>query len=330
MKLPYWLEGLIRPRVVVRVLQAAGDVYRWAGEAVEADAKEPPARPTRFWAVELPEDLVLRLSLSLPPELADSEVLAAVELAVMTASPFAEADTVWGCWHEQRQDGNMTHIALTSRQHIQDWLANLGSRVSDAEAPEIWAPAENGRPIVFRGYGEMRRLSLGGRDAAWSLLLAGTAVLLGTAMALTPTLQLRLKAIDALQAFDQLRVAAKPDIQRRDAIARSAEQVSALSDVVATTVDPIAVLDFLTKVVPEDTSLLSVRIQGKTATLNGQTSNAATLMKVLGSQPGVREVKSPNAATRAPGATREVFTIDVTLGDPEPVAGAVATPGAKP
>lgn len=330
MKLPRWLEGLIRPRVVVRVVRRDDEVYRWAGEAVEADAEELPARPTRFWAVEIPEDLLLRRSLRLPLELADSDVLAGVELDVMSATPFAQADTVWGFWSERGAEATMTHIALTSRQHIQDWLANLGSRAPDAEVPEIWAPVECGRAVIFRGFGELRRMSLGGRNAVWSLLLAVTAILLGTAIALTPTLQLRLKALDALQAFDQLRVAAKPEIQRRDAIARSAEQVSALSDVVAATVDPIAVLDFLTKVVPDDTSLLSVRVQGKTATLNGQTSNTAALMKTLGAQPGVREVKSPSAATRALGATREVFTIEVTLGDPEPLAGSLATPGAKP
>lgn len=331
MKLTRWFEGLIRPRVVVRLVQAGGDVYRWAGEGSVSDNKEPAARATRFWAVEMPEDLVLRRSLRLPPELMDSDVRSAVELDVLASSPFPQAETVWGWWREQAgSEAPVTHFALTSRQHIQDWLQGLGPRLQATPSPEIWAPYYHGRAVIFQGFGEQRRLALGGRNFLWSLLLGLMAILLGAAIALTPTLQLRLKAIDATHAFDQLRISARPDIQRRDSIAKSAEQVNALADIVGATVDPIAVLDFLTKVVPDDTSLLSVRVQGKTATLNGQTTNSAALMKTLGAQPGVREVKSPNAATRALGATREVFTIDIALGDAEAQTGSTPASGGKP
>lgn len=331
LKYMHRFEAAIRPRIAIRLVRPEGQVLCWAGEPVGDSQLPASGRKVKFCAVELPEDLVLRRSLTLPANLSDADVASAVELDVLAASPFSPADTVWGWWREAGASESATaHVALTGRQHVQDWLAGLGPRLSASDTPEVWAPPVHGRTIVIQGFGEQRRLALGGREIIWSMVLAAVALLLGVAIALSPTLQLRLKALDAVQASDQLKVSARPEVQRRDAIAKSAEQVGALSELVGSAVDPIAVLDFLTRAMPDDTYLLSLRIQGKTATLSGQTTNAAALMKALGGQPGILEVKSPSAATRVLGATREGFVIDLTLDDSSTAGTAVSATGVKP
>jgi len=73
------------------------------------------------------------------------------------------------------------------------------------------------------------------------------------------------------------------------------------------------VLQLITEALGDDTSLLSLQVQGHKVSLTGQTVNASALMKKLDSLPGLREVRAPAPATKPLGATRESFTIDFTM-----------------
>jgi general secretion pathway protein L len=59
--------------------------------------------------------------------------------------------------------------------------------------------------------------------------------------------------------------------------------------------------------------LLVLQIQGHKVSITGQTANASALMKKLGGQPGLRDVRAPAPATKPLGATRESFTIEFTM-----------------
>jgi general secretion pathway protein L len=73
------------------------------------------------------------------------------------------------------------------------------------------------------------------------------------------------------------------------------------------------VLQLITEALGDDTSLLSVQVQGHKVSLTGQTANASTLMKKLDNLPGLRDVRAPAPATKPLGATRESFTIEFSM-----------------
>jgi general secretion pathway protein L len=73
------------------------------------------------------------------------------------------------------------------------------------------------------------------------------------------------------------------------------------------------VLQLITEALGDDTSLLSLQVQGHKVSLTGQTANASALMKKLDSLPGLRDVRAPAPATKPLGATRESFTIEFSM-----------------
>ena len=94
------------------------------------------------------------------------------------------------------------------------------------------------------------------------------------------------------------------------------EQLGSLAEVLADRIEPLRILDKLTQVLPDDTSVQSFKLQGAKLTIVGLTANASSLMQLLGNQPGLRDVRAPSAATRIPGALKESYVIEFTL-DPQ-------------
>ena len=98
---------------------------------------------------------------------------------------------------------------------------------------------------------------------------------------------------------------------------RGAIRISDLSDMLAERIDAVKVLSVLTGVIPDDTALQSMRIQGSKATISGLTDNASGLMQKLSNQDGIKDVKAPSAANRLGGSiNKESFSIELTL-DPK-------------
>ncbi|HMA07212.1 MAG TPA: PilN domain-containing protein, partial [Ramlibacter sp.] len=91
--------------------------------------------------------------------------------------------------------------------------------------------------------------------------------------------------------------------------------------------DPLLVTDLLTRVLPDDTSLLGLNIQGSKISITGSTSDAAALMQQLSARPELREVKAPTAATRPLGTSKDSFNIEFTLASAPPPR--VAKPAAE-
>ena len=102
-------------------------------------------------------------------------------------------------------------------------------------------------------------------------------------------------------------------MREREALVRSADQIQTLSNIVQERADPVEVLDMLTRVLTDDTSLSSLQIQGLKVNIEGQTGNAAELMQLLGRQSGFRGVVAPTAATRPFGAAKDNFKIEFVL-----------------
>jgi general secretion pathway protein L len=304
-----WAEALrwrafrwLTPDEPVRVIHADGSESVRQGMSARKIAV--PAR-VRFVAVELAEETVLRRKLTLP-RLTEGEVRQAVELDVRASSPFPEPDLVWG-YQVERGDRLRVEIAMTSRQLVDQQLEALRARLGGA-LPEVWVGGE--RPFVIPGYGEAARQA-SARRMRWALfgLLMVAAVLIA-ALAITPTLQLRERALEAGRKSDELSRAIKPQAQMRDELARLGEQIRLLSKASEQRLDIVALIDQITRQLPDDAVLSRLEIAGGVVRISGQADNAAQLLQTLGANPAFRDVRAPSGITRAPAGSKEGFTIE--------------------
>ena len=306
------LLAWLTPAVPVRLLYADGSEAVWLGGRV-AGAK---VASSRFVALELSEALVLRRKLVLPA-MSDAQIADAVALEIHTISPFAPDDLVWGySINSDSKNQAQVEAVLASRKQIGQYLQTQVSRLQGTAAPEMWVLADGYPPIVMPGFAEDRRLRhmTFWRRVGYGLLLLVLGIL--AAIAITPTAQLRLRAVEAVNAYTTLHLRTQPVAQQREALVKSTDRLVVLGEIMASRIDPLKVMDLLTQALPDDTSLLSLQIQGLKVTIGGQTTNAAALMQHLGTQPGMRDVRAPTAATRPLGLTKESFTIEFTL-DPK-------------
>jgi general secretion pathway protein L len=99
---------------------------------------------------------------------------------------------------------------------------------------------------------------------------------------------------------------------QREALVRGREDLANLREVMADHIDPLVAIDMLTQLIPDDTWLQRVQVQGNRFTLSGQTPNAAALMNTLSSKSGLSEVRAPSPATRVSGS-RESFVVEFTV-----------------
>lgn len=282
---------------------------------IRADATASAARGAAFVAVQLPEDLLLRRSLDLP-SMRENEVAQAVVLDLQASSPFAHDDMAWVHLTQSLDAGGVhVDVALTSRAlvlaHLQKQSERLGVPQQSLEVRLPMGP--EARLVTLPGYGEASRRRRE-RWMAWGMVLLGLLlVALLVSVAVTPTLQLRLRAIDAAQAYSALTQKVGPTLAQREDLVRRSLQLQELNAIVAESAQPLPVLEGLTRVLPDDSWLQTLQLQGAKVTITGQTPNAAALMRQLGATPGVSDVKAPTAAIKPPGAPKEVFTIEFTV-----------------
>lgn len=314
------LFGIDLPRAWGQARQAGLDLLRgpwlqWLSprpqlQRIPAGEGPAPAATASYQAVELPEQWLLRRQLSLPLRSAPAaQIRAAVALDVQLHSPFAPAHTLWAEHAAPQGAGLQVDYVIASRPLAE---AHLRSRGLDPAVVEVWVRMGQTH-AVLPGFGEWRRQRAIRRGRAFALFLVLACLAWLGAIAISPTLQLRAHALQAVASFDALVAQATPAIQQRDAylLAQARAEQVRQSQQQATPVLPM--LATLTQALPDDTFLSSLQLQGRTVRMSGQSHNAAELMKRLGEIPGVADVRAPSPATRPPGANREVFTIELTL-----------------
>ncbi|AVP58855.1 PilN domain-containing protein [Pulveribacter suum] len=315
----------LTPDIPVMLLHADGGQSWWRGLVRSAGAGNPP-KPACV-ALELPEDLLLRRTLVLPA-MSEVDASSAVALQVQAMSPFPGPDLVWGCSIQSGTDGTrQVDLALASRGQVAQYLEAQAPRLGTHATPEVWAVGAD-YPIVFAGYGESVRHARERRGRHIRYALLALAVVLASALALTPTLQLRARALQAVGAYDDLARRTAAPVRERERLMHSVEKLDVLSEMLAGRIEPLRVIDRLTKVLPDDTALQGLTLKGQKVTIHGLTANASSLMRSLGEQPGVRDVHAPSPAMRVGGPeSKENFVIEFTL-DPQEF-GVVSIPAVQ-
>lgn len=314
----------MRPQVPVRVLMPQGGALNYLGENRPLALSRAHSGAADFEAIVLPEDIVLRQQVLLPT-LPPAEAQAALALAVQSQSPFAPEHLLWvaRAVNAAAHGAEVYEVVLTSRPLVQAHID--ASRpgllnILPQTLPEVWVDAPNTAPFVLRGFGETRRLQRLLLGMQVNMALGVLALCLAAATAVTPTLQLRLRALDALAQHARLQQEVAPVLALRDGLVKDQDQLQAQAEAVGTTVSAVLALDVVTQALPDDTFLRSFVLnagESKGAfpkvVLTGNTGNAAALMQKLGSQPGLRDVKALSAATKPLGADKESFSIEATL-----------------
>lgn len=310
----------LTPSTNVRLLLPDGTEAVWAG-ASRPLLSQPSVKDlasARFVGVVLPEDLVLRRQWALPP-LADGMRESAIALELRGISPFAPADTLAVHATDAAAEGGLqVHAALVSRTHAASYLAEQTPRLDAVDDPEVWLPlgdqGEHWRHLPDFGGGRRERNGTLWAFVAALVLLACLAVAAG--IAVTPTLQLRERALQAQQNFAELQVKAAPAIQHREALVRNVEMLEAVNRIATQQIPALQVLEWVTRWLPDGTFLTNFQIEGLKVRVAGQTDNAANLMRQLGTLPGLVDVKAPTAAVKISGLNKETFTLEFSL-DPK-------------
>lgn len=301
------------PEFPVRLYLPTGGIALSHGQSTSVVEDDARIRSARFEAVLLPESLLLRRTLNLP-RLQPQEMVAALHLEMQGLNPFASNDVMWAHETAPHDSGSLrVHIVLTSRKLIAQHMAAIVAR-REAQTPEVWVASISGPSfVVLPGFGEARRHR---QSTVWrwvSGLLAVLALALIGAMAITPSAQLYLRAVQARQSMEALQQKASPAMAQRESLMRVTDQLTSLGQIIGKPSPPLETLKLITDALPDDTSLLFLQIQGLKVSISGQTANASALMTQLGNTPGLRDVKAPTPATKPLGAARESFTIEFTL-----------------
>ena len=325
------LLSWLTPAIAVQVLRADGTHVLWrGGRRPTGRADDQTRTKAAYQAVEIAEDLVLRKRLRMP-DLPVTALAQAAAVEVNAVNPFRASDVVWQ-WHAApiEADGvRWVEIVLASRTQVTSFLETQSARLPDVQGvePEAWVFATDGSALVLQGWGESRRLQHAARQRhlAYGLLIVALALLAG--MALTPSLQLRARSLQAIAAFGDLQRAAAPAVAQRESFTRSVENLEALRAVLAQRVDLLKLLAVLTQALPDDTYLQGVQAQEMKVAIQGLTADSASLMQTLGAVQGFKEVRAPMAATRAHGANAENFRLEIQL---DPTVFALTAEAAAP
>ncbi|MDB5944738.1 MAG: Fimbrial assembly family protein [Ramlibacter sp.] len=301
----------ITPQLPVRLIEAGTGESLWLG-GTKLDADEATIRSARFTAIEVPADLVLSRSMVLPP-LAESDIRDAVALDVRDSNPFDPSDLVWGYRSGPGEAGQVDVTAvLASRRLVNQHIEQVAPELAGSPSLEAWAMAPDGAPVVLKGFGEAARARSAGRGRVLAYGLMTLGLMLAIAAAVTPTVQLHMRTLQAAAAYKALQQRAGPAMAQREALVRGREDLANLREVMADHIDPLVAIDMLTQLIPDDTWLQRVQVQGNRFTLSGQTPNAAALMNTLSSKSGLSEVRAPSPATRVSGS-RESFVVEFTV-----------------
>ena len=329
---PAW--SWLAPRVAIRVTGEEGASsslweadpairgFKRVSDASSDDSETKAAKKQKtFEAIVLPESLLLRKRLVMP-QLDGEQMTRAVALEASNSSPFAHGDLVWGYALGAAAAGSTpglvnVEMVVASRRLIAQHFSLRSDLEDPATAPEVWAllPQRQNAAMSLPGYGEERRLR--GSRGYWTLIgiLSAVVLALCVAIAVTPYLQLRARAMQANLAYGALDQRAAPQLLKREALMKAEGEVKALADIIGHRLDPLQVVQALTNALPDDTYLQRFQIEGRKVVIAGDTSDSAALMQKLEAIPQAREVRALSPAIRRPGALKESFQIEFQLTD---------------
>lgn len=293
--------------------------WSWSSDPQSLDAASaiPEVKPA-YTALFLGADQQLLRTLHLPP-MPQAAIDSAVALDVSAMSPFSEQETLWSYrlytpaeqshMGQAAGGGVSAGVSITSRTLVQQALQQSAQT---AETVEVWGGPSQ-LPVMFSGFGEGRRLKGEARQRRTLWLASSVMLALLMALALTPTAQLRLRAIDARVQFQQLLEETAPIAAKRQAMMAGVQEMAQLQEQFSQQVDHLQVLAALTRAYPDDTAVQRIQFKGQQITIQGLSTNAANVVEIMSKTPGFQAVRMPSAVTKVPGVDKENFVVEAQI-----------------
>jgi general secretion pathway protein L len=264
-------------------------------------------------SVLLPTDWVLNRTVALPAA-AQENLRQVIGFELDRFTPFSAAQ-VYFDYHLNTRGGGAdmlsVEVALVPRKRVDSWLEALrsaGIAVDTLSAASLWDGA-NLLPPELRPKLNLKRL------AQRMLPVALIIVLLGAAMAL-PLWQKREIAISLQSRESALRGKAGEVIKLRENVDKEIKSLEAIRDQWQAFPPVLDVLQVLTNLLPDDTSLQRMEVKGNTLIINGTSSSASSLIGLLQNSPAFDAPHFLSPVTQQRG--KEVFNLSASINMPFP------------
>ncbi|WP_296802266.1 PilN domain-containing protein [Thiolapillus sp.] len=263
--------------------------------------------------VFVPVNWLLKRTVALPAA-AQENLRQVISFELDRFTPFP-ADQVYFDYHINSRGGGAemlsVDVALVPCKRVDDWLNALrlaGIAVDTLSASGLWDEA-NLLPPELRPKLNLRRLT------QKMLPVALVVILLAAAMAL-PLWQKRNIAM-SLQAREAvLRGKAGEVIKLREKVDAEIQSLEKIRDQWRAFPPVLDVLQVLTNLLPDDTSLQRMEVKGNTLTINGTSSSASSLIALLQNSPAFDAPHFLSPVTQQRG--KEVFNLAARIQMPFP------------
>lgn len=274
-------------------------------------------RSSKFEAFLLPEELVLHRFVELPA-MRSEDLMRLLSFEVDGATPFSRDQTVWGYRvASQTQNKQRIELAITAIAQIDRALGERNTRAPThrlkTDALEIWALGEHSQPIALRGFSESRRQRYIRRQLGQMLALLLLMPILTIAMAGVPMVEAQLRWAHAQQDMAQVQAQSNSIDSKRSQLMAQGQLAQNLLAYLKTLPQPLAILDLLSAKIPDTAYLERFDMNIQRVLITGQADNAASLMQLLGTAPGVENVRAPAAIARNPVNNKERFTLEFNV-----------------
>jgi len=139
-----------------------------------------------------------------------------------------------------------------------------------------------------------------------------SAVLLAILLALPPW-QKRAAAISLIAPLARAKAEAEETNALRERLGKSVEEHNFLHDKKRGTPSAVLVVEELSKLLPDDTFVMSLIFDGKTVQILGETASSTTLVETLEASPLFKDVSFKAQLTKIPGTPYDRFHLAATL-----------------
>lgn len=304
-----WIKNVFRPSIKAKALMSDGRTCLYVDDRPLGELRVDQKVEHDVDAFVLASDNVLETALILP-KVDEDNISSAVALHVQSVSPFHAENTVFS-WKvdESRMNACTVSIVIASKDTITETM----STIEGYKEYELWYVNEVGKVYRFSDYGGARRLSIYNKFLVLGLLLCMGIILTLGVLAITPTAQLRFRAIEAYHQYQALVDSTKLHVQKKNELIKTADVVKSIMGILSNKTDIQKFLVFLTDTLPDDTHILSLEVHDLRVKLSGTTGNSNNLMKSLGDRPEVKNLRAPVPVTRQPGSSQEGFTLEFSV-----------------
>lgn len=310
-----WLRKIFRPGISIKVVHAdsSADIYK--DNAFVEKYEKTSKYNIDINALALKEDDVLESRLRLP-RIDEAHILEAVSLHVESVTPFLKQETDFG-WIVDFPGSNELNlsIAITSKAKVLECIEK-NKEIDSTLDNEVWYINQAGIPIKFNGYGDQVRTRLYRKYELTGVFLCCFICAAAFAAVVTPTAQLRLRAIESYHQYEALVDSTKTHVQKKNELLYVVETSKKINELLLSRTDMQKFLLVMTEVFPDDTHITNLDVTGLKVKITGTTSNSNNLMKLLGERQEIKNLRAPVPVTRQPGSTQEGFSLEFNV-DPD-------------